>query len=116
MQKTDGNKPTTSLEDLSKLDIRIGTIKHAERAEGTDKLLRLVFDFGIEERQIMSAIAEYFPNPSVLVGKQIPALLNIPVKKFKGFDSQGMILTTDIDGRIVFLTPENIVPNGSTLV
>ncbi len=108
-------KVVCTIDDLAKLDIRIGTIELAERAEGADKLLKLIINFGSEKRQIMSAIAEYYPNPQVLVGKQIPALLNIEFRKFRGHESQGMIIATDADGKVVFLTPENIIPNGSSL-
>jgi methionyl-tRNA synthetase len=64
----------------------------------------------------MSAIAEFYPNPKVLEGKQIPTLLNIEYKKFRGHESQGMIIATDTEGRVVFLTPENVIPNGSEVI
>ncbi len=112
---TNNQKPTCTIDDLAKLDIRIGTIESAERAEGADKLLKLIINFGAEKRQIMSAIAEYYPNPKVLEGKQIPALLNIEFRKFRGHESQGMIIATDTDGKVVFLTPENVIPNGSAI-
>lgn len=87
------NKETISFEDFSKLDIRIGTITSAEKMADTDRLVRLSVDLGEgKERQIISGIAEYFPEPQALVGKQVPVLANLPPRTIKGFVSEGMIL------------------------
>ncbi len=103
-------------EDFKKLEIKIGKIKSAEKAEGADKLLKLIFDFGSEERQIISAIAEYFPDPSVLVGKELPVLTNLEPRAFRGHLSYGMILAADLDGRPVLLHPEKEIPAGSPVI
>jgi len=100
-------------EDFQKLEIKIGRIKSAEKAAGTDKLLKLIFDIGDAERQIMSAIAEFFPDPSVLVGKEMPILTNLEPRTFRGYESQGMIIATDLNGRPILLRPEEEVPPGS---
>ncbi len=102
-----------TLEDFQKLDIRIGKIISAEKVEGADKLLKLVFDFGSEQRQIMAGIVEFYPDPSVLVGKQMPVLLNLEPRKFRGHESQGMIVAADNDEKPVFLLPEYEIPPGS---
>lgn len=104
-----------TIEDFQKLEIKIGKIKTAEKAAGTDKLLKLIFDFGGEERQIISAIAEYFPDPSALVGKAMPVITNLEPRVFRGYESQGMIVTVDAGGRPVFLNPEEEVPAGSMI-
>lgn len=131
---------TITIDDFSKVEIRVGTVLVAEKAEGADKLLRLLFDFGsLDEepeqladsevtkelraqypgkhvRQIMSAIAEFFPDPSVLVGKQICVCTNLEPRKFRGHESQGMILAVDNpDGGITFIGPEGKVPAGVRL-
>jgi len=101
-------------EDFQKLEIKIGKIKSASKAEGTDKLLKLIFDIGnTEERQIMSAIAEYFPDPGVLVGKEMPILTNLEPRTFRGYESQGMIIAADLDGYPILLHPEKEIPPGS---
>lgn len=99
-------------EDFKNLDIRIGKILTAERVEGTDKLIKLEIDFTTETRQILSAIAEFF-EPEYLVGKEVPVLLNIEPRKFKGLLSQGMILAADDEGTPVLLHPEKEIPPGS---
>lgn len=99
-------------EDFKNLDIRIGKILTAQRVEGTDKLIKLEIDFTTETRQILSAIAEFF-EPEYLVGKEVPVLLNIEPRKFKGLLSQGMILAADVEGTPVLLHPEKEIPPGS---
>lgn len=101
-----------TFEDFAKLEIKIGKVVAAEKIPDADKLLRLQFDFGTEQRQIVSGIAEFY-EPEQLVGKLIPVLVNLEPKKFRGVESQGMILAADVDGRPVILTPESEVPSGS---
>jgi methionine--tRNA ligase beta chain len=98
--------------DFMKLDIRIGTIKEAHRVEGADKLMKLIMDMGTEERQLVAGIAEWF-SPEDLVGKQIPVLVNLEPKNFRGNESQGMILAVDVDGDCVLLHPGKKIQNGS---
>ena len=104
-----------TFEDFKKLDIQMGTIVSAEKAEGVDKLLKLVVDLGSEKRQIMAGIAEIFPDPSVLVGKQVPILTNLEPRKFRGHESQGMMLAADEDGKPVLLHTKKKVKNGSII-
>lgn len=78
--------------DFQKLDIRIGTIVSAEIIPEADKLVKLQVDIGEETRQIISGIREYYPDPSVLVGKQVPVLVNLEPKVIRGHESKGMIL------------------------
>jgi len=66
-------------------------------------------------RQIMSAIAPFIPDPSVLVGKQIAVVTNLEPRKFKGYISQGMIMATDDENGIVLITPERKVEPGSKI-
>lgn len=102
-----------TIEDFNKIEIKVGKIISAEKIPEGDKLLKLIFDFGSEQRQIMSGIAESFPDPSVLVGKEIPVVINIEPRKLKGYESQGMIMAADVTGRPVLLCPETEVPPGS---
>ncbi|MCK4714673.1 MAG: methionine--tRNA ligase subunit beta, partial [Candidatus Aenigmarchaeota archaeon] len=83
--------------DFKKLDIRIGKILSAEKAEGTDKLMKLQVDFGSEKRQIVAGIAEFY-EPEDLIGKECPFLFNLEPKSLKGHESQGMILAVDVEG------------------
>jgi len=99
-------------EDFQKLQIRIGTVVSSSKVEGTDKLLKLEVDFGDEKRQIMAGMAEFFP-PEYLLGKQLPILMNLEPRKFRGLESHGMILAADVGGRPVLLHPEREIPVGS---
>ncbi len=85
-------KPTITVEDFSKLDIRIGTILSAERVPETDKLIKFEIDFGSEKRQIIGGFAPSYPDPAALVGTQVPVLVNLEPRTMRGFESQGMIL------------------------
>lgn len=105
----------TTIDDFQKLDIKIGKVVRAEKVTGADKLLKLVFDIGGEERQVISGIAEKFPDPQVLVGKQMPVLVNLEPAVFKGEKSEGMILAVDVGGKVVLLQPETEVPTGSVV-
>jgi len=105
-----------NIEDFSKLDIKIGEILSAEKILETDKLLRLEVEVGEEKpRQIVSGIAEYFPNPEDLIGKQAPFLLNLEPRILKGYESQGMILAVDGEKEFSLLNPDKKVPNGSSI-
>lgn len=99
-------------DEFKRLDIRIGKILSAEKVEGTDKLMKLKVDFGGDKRQIVAGIAEFF-EPSSLISKEIPVLLNLEHRKIRGIESQGMILAVDVDGKPVLLHPEKEVPSGS---
>lgn len=100
------------LSDFQKLDIRIGTIVEAAPVEGSEKLLRLMLDFGDEKRQIVAGIAAWY-TPEALLQKQIPVIVNLEPRMIKGVESQGMILAADDEGRAILLAPEEHLANGS---
>ena len=81
-----------SIDDLHKVDIRIGEILSAEKIDGSDKLLKLSVNFGDHERQVLSGIAAHFPDPAALVGKRCPFVTNLPPRTMMGLESQAMIL------------------------
>lgn len=101
-----------NIDDFLKLDIRVGTIISAEKIPEGDKLLKLQIDFGDETRQIMSGIAESYPDPEELVNKQIPVIINLEPRMLRGYESQGMILATG-DEKVVLLYPSEKIHNGS---
>ncbi|MEK7114947.1 MAG: methionine--tRNA ligase [Patescibacteria group bacterium] len=101
-----------TIEDFKKLDIRIGKVLSAEKIPSADKLLKLVFDIGGEQRQIVAGIALVFPDPSVLIGKQVPVLLNLEPRQLRGETSFGMMLCADNDGKPILLSPIEEVPPG----
>ncbi|MCR4330339.1 MAG: hypothetical protein NUV49_00400 [Patescibacteria group bacterium] len=109
------NKEIISFEDFSKLDIRIGTITSAEKVTDADRLILFSVDLGEEkERQIISGVAEHFPEPQALVGKQVPVLANLPPRTIKGVVSEGMILYVVGEDFITALSPlQGVVPPGT---
>ena len=106
-------KENIQFDDFAKMDIRIGTILEAEKVAKTKKLLKLVVDTGVDQRTVVSGIAEYY-KPEEIIGKQVSVLVNLAPKKLRGIESQGMILMAeDTDGTLRFVEPVNIVKNGS---
>jgi methionyl-tRNA synthetase len=109
-------KPETSFDDFNKMDIRIGTILEAERVPKTDKLMKLKIDTGIDQRTVVSGIAEWY-KPEDIIGQQVNILVNLAPRKIKGIESQGMILMAEnAQGELSFVvaTKANI-NNGSTV-
>ncbi len=100
-----------TIEYFKKLDIRIGKILSAEKIVGADKLLKLILDIGGEQRQVVAGIALIYPDPSVLIGKQVPLLLNLEPRQLRGETSFGMMLAADNSGKPVLLSPvEEVLP------
>lgn len=108
-------KENITFDDFSKIDIRIGTILEAEKVAKTKKLLKLKIDTGIDQRTIVSGIAEYF-IPEAIVGQQVAVLVNLAPREIKGIQSQGMILMAEnADGSLAFVQPSAVVKNGGTV-
>ena len=108
-------KAEISYDDFAKLDMRIGTIVAAEAVPKSKKLLKLTIDTGIDQRTVLSGIAQLF-SPEELPGKQVTVLVNLAPRKMMGMVSQGMVLMVeDADGSLRMLVPEQPVQNGSTI-
>lgn len=106
-------KDLISYDDFSKMDIRIGTILEAQKMPKADKLLILKVDTGIDQRTIVSGIAQSF-SPEEIIGKKVTLLANLAPRKLRGVESQGMILMVEnTEGKFSFISPDNEVPNGT---
>ena len=106
-------KDEISYDDFVKMDIRTGTILEAEKVPKTKKLLKLKIDTGIDQRTVVSGIAEHYA-PEDIIGKQVSVLVNLAPRKLRGIESQGMILMAeDKDGSLHFVSPTEKVNNGS---
>ena len=106
-------KADISFDDFGQMDLRIGTITAAEKVAKTKKLLKLTVDLGLEERTIVSGIAEHF-IPEALIGQQVQVLLNLAPREIKGIQSQGMLLMAEnADGSLALMQPGKPVRNGS---
>ena len=101
--------------DFTKLDLRVGEIKKAEKMKKADKLLKLQVDLGKEQRQIVSGIAEYY-EPEELVGHKVICVVNLKPVKLRGEMSEGMILSGEgPDGSLSLATVSSSLPNGSVV-
>ena len=107
-------KEQTTFDEFEKSDIRVGTVLSCEKVKKSDKLLQFRIDDGMGGRTILSGIAQSYPNPEELVGKQILFIANFPPRKMMGIESQGMILSAvNADGKLVLTTVSAEVRNGA---
>lgn len=108
-------KEEISFEDFDKMDIRTANVLAAERVPKTDKLLKLTIDTGIDQRVIVSGIAEYY-SPEDMLGKQICILANLKPRMIRGIESRGMILMArQGDGKMRFITPQEVLVAGAQI-
>ncbi len=106
-------KPECSFDDFTKLDIRVGTVLDCVKVPKADKLLQFKIDDGQGGRTIVSGIAKFYSNPQELIGKQVCFIANFAPRKLKGVNSEGMILSAeDADGRLVLISPSDLVKSG----
>lgn len=115
IQTIEQQKDSVSFDDFGRMDIRVSTILAAEKVAKTKKLLKLTVDTGIDQREIVSGIAEHF-TPEELVGRQVLVLVNLEPRELKGTLSRGMILMAeDASGRLRLLQPDEATANGSVV-
>lgn len=108
-------KPTLPVETLEKVDIRVGTIELVEDVEGSEKLVRLIVNFGDHKRRILVGMKEERENPKEIEGKQALFVVNLQPRKIMGEISEGMLFDIGYaDGLTPVMTvPERAVPNGA---
>ena len=107
-------KDATTIDDFDKMDIRVATVLDCQPVKKSERLLQFTLDDGFGSRTILSGIAQSYPDPSVLIGKQVLYIANFPPRKMMGIESQGMILSAvDADGKLVVTTTSREVKNGS---
>ena len=108
-------KDDISFDQFMSMDLRVGTILEAERVPKADRLLKFLVDTGLDQRTIVSGIAEHF-SPEEMVGKKVTVLMNLPPRKIRGVESQGMLLMAeDADGSLRLMTPENGADSGAVI-
>lgn len=110
------DKPRITINDFSKIEVKIGIVRLAERVPETEKLIRLMVDFGEESgpRQIISGIASYVPNPEFLIGKHFSFITNLEPRTIHGFESNGMLFAVGSGESFAFLSPDRDVPPGTS--
>lgn len=104
-----------TIDDFSKVEIKVVEIVKASKIEGADKLLRFIVNTGKEKRQIVSGIAKWYPNEQELVGKKVMAVLNLEPVTLRGELSQGMLLTTTEKKKTKLVIIDNEVKLGTTI-
>lgn len=107
-------KDEITLDDLYKIDIRVGTIESVEDIVDSDKLVELLVDFGDFKRSILAGIKEEREDPQEIHGKQALFVVNLAPKKMFGRLSHGMLFDIGYEDGIipVLAQPEKEVPNG----
>ena len=106
-------KAATTIDDFDKADIRVATVLDCHPVKKSERLLQFRLDDGMGGRTILSGIAQSYPDPSVLIGKQVLFIANFLPRKMMGIESQGMILSAvDADGKLVVTTVSAPVKNG----
>jgi len=107
-------KENVAFDDFMKMDIRVGTVLDCQKVPKADKLLQFRIADGLEERTILSGIAQSYPNPEELIGTQVCFIANFEPRKLRGVMSEGMILSAEnADGKLVLIQPKVEVSNGA---
>ena len=118
-----GFKPTITIEDFMKLDLRVAKVVHAEPHPSADKLLKLQLDDGSgTPRQICAGIKEYV-KPEDLVGRSIVIVANLAPRTLRGEESRGMLLAGSFGAKdgpagsrlLAILSPAGDLPPGSVV-
>lgn len=108
-------KDRITIDDFSKLDLRIGTIIEAKKVEKSEKLLEVKVDLGLERRTILSGISKHF-KPEDLLEKQVVVVANLAPRKMMGIESHGMILFAENnDGKLVRISGDQELRAGSVI-
>ena len=108
-------KPPVSFADLDRIDVRVGTIVSVDEVAGSDKLLKLIVDFGDHRRSILAGMKRERENPREIEGHQALFVVNLEPKKMMGETSEGMLFDIGYaDGvRPALAVPESKVPDGT---
>ncbi len=108
-------KENVTIDEFDKLDIRVGKVVVCEKVPKSSKLLRFELEVGSERRQILSGIAKYY-EPEDLIGKNVLFIANFPPRKMMGYESNGMILSAEYDGKLVVTSTLDDIQSGAQIV
>lgn len=102
-----------TIDEFLQAELRVGTVKAAERVEGSEKLLKLQVDLGeAGERQILSGIGRHY-EPEQVAGRQVVLIANLEPRMMMGLESQGMVLAASNGETLALLGVDKEVPPGS---
>ncbi|WP_060793190.1 methionine--tRNA ligase [Campylobacter coli] len=106
-------KPKIKIDDFAKIEIKVAKVIDCQNIEGSEKLLKFKLELDNKEiRQVLSGIAKYY-KASDLIGKQVCVISNLKKAKICGHESDGMILSAKSGDKLVLISPEQLVENGS---
>ncbi|HEB8061283.1 TPA: methionine--tRNA ligase [Campylobacter coli] len=106
-------KPKIKIDDFAKIEIKVAKVIDCQNIEGSEKLLKFKLEVDNKEiRQVLSGIAKYY-KASDLIGKQVCVISNLKKAKIFGHESDGMILSAKSGDKLVLISPEQLVENGS---
>ncbi len=108
-------KDEISFKDFEKLDIRVGTIISVSEVKKSNKLMKLMVDFGDHTRSILAGIKQERENPKEIENKQALFVVNLPERKMAGEVSQGMLFDIGYSDGVkpCLAMPESQIPNGT---
>ncbi|EDP5893700.1 TPA: methionine--tRNA ligase [Campylobacter jejuni] len=105
--------PKIKIDDFAKIEIKVAKVLDCQNIEGSEKLLKFQLELDNKEiRQVLSGIAKYY-KASDLIGKQVCVISNLKKAKIFGHESDGMMLSAKSGDKLVLITPEQLVQNGS---
>ncbi len=115
--KLASEKGEIKYDDFDKVELKVAEVIDCKKVKGADKLLQLRLACGDDQdRQILSGIAEYYPDPTVLIGKKVVIVANLKPRKLRGLISQGMVLSAEDDkGRLAVVEAPKGMPNGASI-
>jgi len=103
-----------TIEDFSKVNLKVAKVISAETVEGSDKLLKLIVDIGDEKKQVVSGIAKHY-SPEDIVGKLVVLVTNLKPVVIRGIESHGMILAATKGKKLTLVTIADELPLGSKI-
>jgi tRNA-binding protein len=108
-------KPTIPFDVFEKIDVRVGTIERVEDIPGSQKIVRLVVEFGDRKRNILAGLKQERKDPKEIEGKQALFVINLEPRKMMGEVSEGMLFDIGYADGVspVLAVPEKLVPNGA---
>lgn len=108
-------KPTIALDVLNQIDLRVGTIERVDDVHGSDKLVKLIVDFGDHKRNILVGMKRERQDPREIEGRQALFVVNLESKSMMGEISEGMLFDIGYADGItpILAVPEQAVPNGA---
>lgn len=109
------NLAQIKIDDFKKIKIQVALVKECENIEGSEKLLKFKLELeNGETRQVLSGIAKFY-KASELIGKQVCVITNLKKAKIFGYESQGMILSAEKNGKLTLISPESFIENGALI-